>query len=276
MKHRYKSKLSNVFAALVAAALTLAIPAAASATCDPSQQSCSSNFGVSQTQFSSGSLINACSHGTTGYCANESAGDLGVGNSASSHYQTQAGSGLTTNREPYIEVNVNAAASPDLGVLSVGNASTTYATFSVKTYLASGYQVQIVGNPPTSTGAGAHTFATMSTPGTSSPGSEQFGINLAANTTACGAPTNFGAGPVQVPDSSFSFGAVADATQNPADSDYYNTCGKFVYHSGDVIADSLKSSGETDYTISFLYNISNLTPDGQYTYNGVIVATSTF
>ncbi len=141
----------------------------------------------------------------------------------------------------------------------------TTGTFSVKTYLASGYIVQIASDPPDN--GGTHQLNTMSGPSLSSPGTEQFGINLVANTTACGSPQNIGADPVQVPDSTFSYGTAASG---------YDQCGKFKYNKGDVIAQSTKSSGETDYTISFLYNISTGTTDGIYVYHGVIVATSTF
>jgi hypothetical protein len=151
--------------------------------------------------------------------------------------------------------------------LSESSASTTTATFSVESYLASGYIVQTIGNPPASNGVTPHTLSALTSGGTSSPGTEQFGINLVANTIGCGAPANVGANPVQVPDSTFSFGAAAAG---------YNTCGSFKYNNGDTIAISSKSSGETDYTISYLFNINHSTPDGQYTFRQSIVATATF
>jgi hypothetical protein len=133
--------------------------------------------------------------------------------------------------------------------------------------LASGYIVQTVGSSPTNNAVSPHSLNALTGGGTSSPGTEQFGINLVANTTGCGAPANFGAAPVQIPDSTFSFGAAASG---------YNTCGTFKYNNGDTIASSSKSSGETDYTISYLFNISSTTPDGFYTFNQSIVATSTY
>jgi hypothetical protein len=103
----------------------------------------------------------------------------------------------------------------------------------------------------------------LTTPTISSVGTEQFGINLVANT----APTTFGANPSQAPDASFSFGQAAAG---------YDTPNYFKYVTGDTIAYSNKSSGETDYTISYLFNVSNATPGGQYTLHHVLVATSTF
>jgi hypothetical protein len=80
-------------------------------------------------------------------------------------------------------------------------------------------------------------------------------------------PSDLGANPVQVPDSTFSFGTVASG---------YDTPCQFKYVNGDTIAQSAKSSGETDYTISYIVNINNVTPGGTYTMNHVLVATSTF
>jgi hypothetical protein len=149
-------------------------------------------------------------------------------------------------------------------VLSTGHASYTTGTFSVKAYLASGYTVV---NATPGPQYATHTLANMPTPATSAPGTEQFGINLVANTTGCSAPNNFGANPVQAPDSTFGFGQVAGG---------YDTCGQFKYNNGDAIAYSNSSSGETDYTISYLFNISPVTPAGEYHLNHVLVATATF
>jgi hypothetical protein len=56
----------------------------------------------------------------------------------------------------------------------------------------------------------------------------------------------------------------------------YNTCGLFKYVKGDTIASSSKSSGETDYTISYIFNISPTTPGGTYSMNHVLVAVGGF
>lgn len=262
MKRIFASKLLVMMSGLL---LTLGMSAVATAACDPGLQSCSSSFGVSETYFGSGGELNACS---TNYCSKQSAGELGVGNAStgttSSDHQVQGG--FNTNREPYIELTVTAGTT-DLGYLSSSSARLTTGTFKVKTYLADGYIVQTQSDPPMDNAPGHHLMNTPSTPTSSAPGTEQFGINLVANTTACGAPTDIGQNPVQIPDSSFSFGTVASG---------YNQCGKFKYTKGDTIAQSTRSSGETDYTVTYLYNISSATPDGEYTLNHVIVATSTF
>lgn len=264
-------RLPRAVVGIVALALAFAVPAVVHAVCDPNFQSCSMTYGVSETQFGSGSQSGACSYPNNPsglYCADMSAGDLGVGNTTngSSGHQAQAGSGSTTNRNAYLEFLVTSS-STDLGVLSVGSTKTAEAAFSVKTYLAGGYIVTTESDPPTGTAPVSHQLATPSTPTASTPGTEQFGMNLVNNTTGCGAPANFGADPVQKPDNTFSFGTVASG---------YNTCGLFKYAKGDTVAQSTKSSGETDYKASYIFNISNITPDGQYTFHQVLVATSTF
>jgi hypothetical protein len=223
-------------------------------------QSSSTNYQVQEVFMGAGGELNACSGG---YCAKQSAGEIAAGNIAGTAFRAQAG--FNTNREPYIAFSV-AGSSTDLGTLSTAATARTTGTFAVKTYLSGGYVVQLASDPPTSNGI-PHIMDAPATPTAAAIGTEQFGINLIANTTACGAPATFGAPPVQVPDNTFSFGTVASG---------YDTCGLFKYVKGDTIASSTRSSGETDYTMSFIYNISTLTPDGHYNYDGVLVATSTY
>lgn len=242
---------------LTLSVLFVGVPAAVQAVCTPEAQSCSMNYQVGETFFGSGGDLQNCS---MAYCAKTSVGELGVGNSASDNYQAQAG--FNTDRAPYLDFVVTSS-SADLGVLSVGSAATANTAFSVKTYLAGGYVLTTESDPPTSTGVNAHTFTNLSTPTASSPGTEQFGMNLVANTS----PTTFGASPVQVPDSSFSFGTFATG---------YGTANQYKYNKGDTVAQSTKSTGQTSFTVSYIFNISNVTPSGQYTFHQVLVATSTY
>jgi hypothetical protein len=225
-------------------------PAAAFGLQSPS----STNYRVDQVYFGNGGALNNCS---TSYCAKESSGELTVGNPQSTNYQAEAG--FNVDREPYVQFIVNSV-SRDLGVLTPGTEATTTGTFSVKTYLAGGYVVQTVSDPPKN---GARFLNALASPTAPSTTTEQFGINLVANTS----PTSFGAAPVQVPGSTFSFGAAATG---------YNTANLYKYVKNDTIASSQSSSGETDYTISYLLGINGATPGGQYTMNDVLVATSTF
>jgi hypothetical protein len=171
----------------------------------------------------------------------------------------QANSGFNSDRIESLEFQVNTG-SVDLGTVTTSNTGTGTATFSVKSYLANGYQVVTASPPPK---YGTYTLSGMPSQAASSPGTEQFGINLKANTS----PTTFGAEPAQVPDATFSYGDAAPG---------YNRPDVYKYVNGDVIASSLKSSGETDYTISYIMNIGNLTPGGTYNMAHVLVAPSTF
>jgi hypothetical protein len=219
----------------------------------------SPNYGVDEVFMGSGGLNDASS---ANYQGRASLGDLSVGNTESANYQAYGG--FTTTAEPYISLIVNST-SADLGYLSTGAASTTTTTFQVKAYLASGYVVVNGSDSPSYTSAGnTHYLSTPSvTPTPSVPGVEQFGINLVANTN----PTTFGANPLQIPDSSYSFGQAASD---------YDTPNVYKYAKGDTIAYSSKSSGYTEYTISYIYNISQTTPAGEYNFNHILIATATY
>lgn len=221
------------------------------------QQSSSTNYSVNEVFFGAGGDLSDCS---TNYCSKLSVGETGVGNTTSSNYQAQGG--FNTDRTPYLQFIVSSG-SVDLGYLSTSQTKTATATFSVKTYLAGGYVVKADGNPPASTVAPFPQLHTLSSPTASSTGTEQFGMNLVANTS----PTSFGQNPTQVPDSTFSFGTVASG---------YATPNFYKYVKGDIIASSTKSTGETDYTISYIFNIGSATPSGLYAFHQDLVATSTF
>lgn len=190
------------------------------------------------------------------YSAQDSIGDAAVGNANSSGYGQQAGS-ITTN-DPTLTVIVNDS-SVNLGALSASSTKTGTATFSVLNYTSYGYIVQIIGQPPNN---GAYTLTGMSSPAASQAGDEQFGINLKDNSSP-----DIGAEPQQVPDSSFSSGAAATG---------YNTVNIFKYISGNTIAQAAQSSGRTDYTISYIANMSINTPGGSYSGNQTLVVTGTY
>ena len=224
-------------------------------------ESSSSNYSIDRVFFGAGGELEACGND---YCSKQTAGEIAAGHIAGSAFRANAG--FNVEREPYIAFSV-AGGPQDLGYLSTIGMSYTTGTFAVKTYLAHGYVVQIASDPPTNVSNPTHQINPLATPTAPAVGVEQFGINLAANTTGCGMPADFGDNPVQVPDNTFSFGEVADD---------YDDCGLFKYVKGDVIASSPRSTGETDYTVSFIYNIDDLTADGQYNFSGTFVATSTY
>jgi hypothetical protein len=235
--------------AVLCLVVLLTLPAVVSAA-----QSSSSNFQVNEVFFGSGGELHACS---TNFCSKQSAGETAVGNTASANYQAQAG--FNTNREPYIEFTVSNT-NVDLGTLTPTITQTATATFTVKAYLAHGYSVVNASDPPTND---SYTMQTLTTPTASSVGTEQFGINLVANTS----PTSFGADPQYIPDNTFSFGQVA------AD---YSSPNLYKYIKGDTVALSTASSSATTYTVSYIFNISNVTPGGRYNMNHILVATGTY
>lgn len=222
----------------------------------------SSNYQTTEVGFTSGGGTGSSTH----YQSQQSLGALGVGQFSSSTFQTYPGT--ITPQYPYLEFAVNGTTT-NVGVLSTSSPTTTTGSFYVRTYLAGGYVVVNASSPPQ---YGTHTFNALTTPTTSSVGTEQFGMNLVANNSCpqTNMPASLGANPVQNPSGSFSFGQ--------AGANYATAC-KFEYNwggSADTVAYSNSSSGETDYTISYLFNISGLTPSGQYTFTHDMVATSTF
>ena len=210
----------------------------------------SSSYKVTDTQFGSSSTLENCSGS---YCAKTSLGDIASGNASGS--ANTAFFGSVSGSNPLLEVIVGGG-STNLGNLDTTTTATMTMTVQIRNYLSSGYILQIVGTPPK---YGNHVINALSTPTASHPGTEQFGINAVANTSP-----SVGNNPAQVPSGQTSFGVVNGD---------YNTPNLFKYSSGDIVAHSSSSSGRTDYTVSMIMNISNITPAGKYSgdYSAVVV-----
>jgi hypothetical protein len=210
----------------------------------------STHYKATETQFGSGSGLKDCS---ANYCAKASIGDNLVGSAKSAHYSARFGSNTTD--VPLLEV-ITEDGEQDLGILDVDRTATATRIIKVRSFLSNGYIIQLAGAPPSQ---GTHALTTIPTPSTSHQGAEQFGVNLVANT----APT-VGDDPTQVPSGETSFGYVADD---------YATANLFKYLDGDIVAESDVSSGETDYTLSIIINVSNSTPAGHYngSFSAVVV-----
>ena len=211
----------------------------------------SSNFQIDESVVGGSGLIQSSSQN---YSIDDSVGDTAVGNSASSNFQIESGS-KTTN-DPALSFQINNG-SPTFATFSPSNASVTSMTFQVSNYTSYGYVVQIIGSAPTS---GAHAISAMASTGPSQAGTEQFGINLVANTS----PSSIGANPDH---GQFGFGSAATN---------YNTANNYRYVSGETIASAPKSSGITTYTISYIVNVNSRTPAGQYISNQTLVCTGTY
>lgn len=221
---------------------------ATTAYADPLQ---SPHYQFDETTIGAGGLIQSNSNN---YSASGSTGDIGVGNSASNGYQVNGGS--NTSKDPTLSFTINSA-NANFGSFTASSGSTATATFSVANYTSYGYIVQIVGTPPQN---GTHTIAALSTTSAPQAGIDQFGINLVANTL----PTTVGANP---DNGQFGYGQVAPN---------YAVANKYRYVSGETIALAPKSSGITQYTMTYLVNVNNLTPGGVYTSNQTLIVTGTY
>ncbi len=194
---------------------------------------------------------------STQYSARTATGALGIGDTSGT--TNKSATGTITPQDEYIEFVVTGS-TVSLGQQTTSTTTRGTATFYVKAYVAQGY---VVRNASAPLSIPSHTMAAPSSPVASAVGTEQFGINLVANTS----PATFGANPTQVPDSTFSFGTAATG---------YDTANVYKYVNGDIIAQATKSSGETDYTISYILNISSVTQAGSYSMNHNLVATGTY
>lgn len=211
----------------------------------------STNYRFDETSLNGGGLIQSSS---TNYQSRSAVGDTAAGNTASANYQTEAGS-VTTNDPALTFIVEDADAS--FNDFSATTAATATASFSIINYTSYGYVVHIAG---TSLSNGSHTIDAMAANGSSLPGTEQFGINLVANTS----PISFGANPNH---GQFGFGSAATN---------YDTANVFRFVSGEAIASAPKTSGKTTYTISYIANVDTLTPGGQYSGNQTIIVTGTY
>jgi hypothetical protein len=200
-------------------------------------------------------------------------GEAAAGTSSSTSYQS--GAGYNTTAQPYLSMAVNTGSVP-LGTLSTSLASTGTATFDVIDYTSYGYTVQIIGTPPK---YGTHTLANLATDTASSVGTEQFGVNLVSNSS----PVSFGSNPYYPIDnvtypgtSTWSYGVAGNGGGGYGTTSAYTIGGKFRFNSGDVVASSPKTSGDTRFTVSFLANIASTTNAGAYQASLAIVATGKY
>ncbi len=208
-------------------------------------QSQSSNYAVNEAFFGTGGVLDASSEN---YRSRQSAGELTVGEGGSENYKFHAG--FNTTDVPLLEFAVNGG-SFDMGVIDATTTGVATATFRIRNYLSSGYIVIIGGHAPAVGYGTGNELDAMTSAAQSQQGTEQFGVNLVANTLPA-----IGADTVQVPDNTFSYGYPAAGYDQP---NYF----KFVPN--DPIALSNSSSGQTDYTLSMITNASRISPSGSYT-----------
>ena len=202
----------------------------------------SPNYSIPESYIGPGGSVDSSS---PNYQGRDAIGDITTETATSDNYTSEGGA--VTPDEPRLSL-MTAASSINFGNFSTSVTSTATSTFSVTNYTSHGYSVYLIGSPPDN---GLHTLAGMSSTGPAVIAQEQFGLNLRANTS----PIAFGNDPVQVPDGTFSYGDAATG---------YDTPNNFRFVPGEMIAEATRSSGQTDYTISFVVNTSVDTPGGQY------------
>lgn len=211
----------------------------------------SNNFQIDESSIGTGGPLNQSS---ANYGLDSATGDIGVGNSASENFQIDAGS--KTDPSPTLAFAVENTQT-SFGVLSSGTTATAIANFSVLNYSSHGYTVQVFGKTPTNN---THSIKNLENTELSQPGTEQFGLNLVANTQ----PSSIGANP---DNGLFGFGSITDD---------YNVPNYYKYSEGDVIARAGKSSGITNYTITYIMNVAGLTPGGEYRSDQLLVVLGTY
>lgn len=217
----------------------------------------SSSYQVKESTFSSGGNVNSTS---ASYRSQGAAGILAVGRGDSTSYTARPG--FITPNEEYLEFAVQTA-SVDLGILSTSSTGSGTALFYVRSYINGSYAVYTMSQPPTSEGGAV--LDPLAAAVASAQGTEQFGINLVDN-----ASPNIGANPSPDPSTTFANG---EAATN------YNTADQYRYGVGEIIARSGSTGpawGRTNFTVSYIANISSITEAGTYIMSHDLVVSATY
>ena len=202
-------------------------------------------------------------------------GEAAVGNSSSTNYQTNAG--YNTTAQPGLMLVITNG-TVNLGTLSTAAKSTGTASFYVRDYTSSGYAVMMYGQSPQTA---THVLNKLASDTAWSSNTEEFGVNTVSNGVVAGS-ANPACGPSGTPTSFcyFSQAAGDGATGTYGTTRPYTIPNSFRFNvapsAAETIANSPQTSGETDYVMSFMAGISNLTPAGPYQGSVTLVATGTF
>lgn len=188
---------------------------------------------------------------STNYMIVAGGGEIGMGLSDSTNYSLRSGT-PAIDREPAIGITV-AADTVDLGVLSAS--TTSFNTNIIQAFSNShgGYILKVHGQPLTYGTEIIKEIGAVAQP--SVVGTEQFGINLVANTIPA-------------------VGANPTLRSAVLDSDY-GTTNKFAFTDNDTVATSTKPSIDS-FTVSYIANISAGTAAGLYQTRVVFTLTSNF
>lgn len=179
-------------------------------------------------------------------------GEVGTGGLRSSSYIMDAGFLAMIGNESVLTFEITKDTA-NLGTLVDNMVKADTATFRAATTAKSGYAISVYGNSLSST---SHTITPLSSPSGPSTGNEQFGFNLRQNNN-----------PTIGNDPSGGNGQAATG---------YSTADAYKFASGDTIAESVNQSVYTNYTASFIGNISGVSDAGEYSTNLTIVLTGRF
>ena len=142
----------------------------------------------------------------------------------------------------------------NLGNLSTHNVRTGISQFTTATNAQSGFTVQVSGTTLTS---GNNVISTPASPTPSIIGTDQFGINLRANSGIGVGQDPVGPG----------VGVVSPG---------YDVPNQFMYNDGDIIASSSTPSNDQTFTVSYIANISATQPPGVYSTTITFVCVGNF
>ena len=202
----------------------------------------STNYTIWADVFSSGGSEESSS---ANYLLSDTVGE-GIVLSATT---TSSGYGIKAGfRELYADQFVTfsvSASSVDFGTLSASAASTASHTMTIDTNSSGGFTITVSGSTLTS---GGNTITEIgSTAAASAVGSEQFGVNLVANTSPSVGAAPSGTAPI-------------GSAPSP-----YGTANSFAYSTGSTVATASQDINETTYTVSYIANIASGTESGTYT-----------
>lgn len=147
-----------------------------------------------------------------------------------------------------------ATATVALGTLSTGSTSSGTSTMTASTNAATGYAITASGTTLTS---GSNTITALTSGAASATNTSQFGLNLAANT---------------VP----SVGTAVSGTGTGTAATGYGTANTFKFNTGDTVASASVATNSNTFTVSYIANISGITPPGAYSTVLTYVATANF
>lgn len=233
---------------LLTLSLLLAVPAGLGARIT------STNYIIFADVFSAGGTEDSSS---SNYGLQDTLGEAIIlsATSTSANYGIKAGF-----RELYPDQFITFSANPttvDLGTLSNLIVSTASNTLTVDTNSINGFSITVSGATLTST-VGDTISAIGVTSASSTAATEQFGINLVANTAPSVGAAASGTAPI---------GSAAAQ---------YDTADSFAYNTGDTIASSAGDINQTVFTVSYIGNISLTTELGSYTTTLTYSATANF